>query len=424
MSKTSGVSNRRRTGFIKLRYEEFGLNHNAGNDEGRYAKISDCQGHRGRYNTSTMPTQRQGTLRVRGSGAPVSPEGQLQQGGGGSQIRRERRRRWSLGIRLRAGRFCVEAARPAGSALLVVLPTIQEVDDFALDVANFSGLTPTIFPAWESLPQEHNVSDVVFGARLRVLRSLESANPPPVVITSITALLQSVPPQSERLAGTRTLTVGQEIDPEDLLDWLIDRGFDRVPALEAPGEFSMHGGIVDLFPPDALDPIRIEFFGDEIESLRTFDVESQRKLDDLNQITLTLLTPSQGSGEDRKRERKGDGEKKKTNGPQATDHGLQTTDESESLLASLPGGSWVGLVELAAVDRSGAGVLGAVGASAGIVFRRRSDRGVCGVSDRHALRVGSGHRRNDLPIAGGVHRTLHRASARSSARTRRRRRPG
>ena len=259
------------------------------------------------------------------------------------------------------------AARPAGGTLLVVLPTLQEVDDFALDVANFSGITPAIFPAWESLPQEHNVSDVVFGARLRVLRWLESAEPPPVVVTSITALLQSVPPQSERLAGTRTLTVGEEIDPDELLDWLIGRGFDRVPALEAPGEFSMHGGIVDLFPPDALDPIRIEFFGDEIESLRTFDVETQRKLDDLNEVTLTLLTPSHRSDEDGERGRKGDGETRKSRGQNTTD---------ESLLASLPAGSWVGLVELAQLAEAGRAYLERLGQPRGL-FSVEEALGAC-----------------------------------------------
>lgn len=238
-------------------------------------------------------------------------------------------------------------AQPRGQSLLIVLPTIQDVDDFALDVANFSGITPAIFPAWESLPQEHNVNDVVFGARLRVIRDLESDDPPPLVITSITALLQPVPPRKERQAGTRTLKVGEELDPDALLDWLIERGFDRVPALEAPGEFSVHGGIVDLFPPDALDPVRIEFFGDEIESLRTFDVESQRKLDDLNEVTLTLLTPSGDKGAEEQRSK----EKKKSNGQSRADHGRRTTDHS--LLSSLAGGSWVALVELPQLMESG-----------------------------------------------------------------------
>ncbi|MCA9070324.1 MAG: transcription-repair coupling factor, partial [Planctomycetaceae bacterium] len=244
-----------------------------------------------------------------------------------------------------------------GQSLLIILPTIQEVDDFALDVANFSGITPTIFPAWESLPQEHNVNDVVFGARLRVIRDMESNDPPPLVITSVTALLQPVPPREERNAGTRTIKVGEELDPDALLDWLIERGFDRVPALEAPGEFSVHGGIVDLFPPDALDPVRIEFFGDEIESLRTFDVESQRKIDDLDEVTLTLLTPSGGRAEEGENGRQGKRETKKTGGQPTTDN---------SILASLARGSWVGLVELPQLMESGKSYLERLGQPAGL----------------------------------------------------------
>ncbi len=227
----------------------------------------------------------------------------------------------------------IATSYPTGSPVLIVLPTIQQVDDFALDLANFRDLDPVIFPAWESLPQEHNVSDVVFGARLRVLRSLESAEPPSVVITSLMALLQPVPAKSDRNAGTRNLNVGQELDPQELLDWLIGRGFERMPALEAPGEFSMHGGIVDLFPPDALDPIRIEFFGDEIESLRTFDAETQRKIDDLSQVTLTLLTPSEGQGKTAR----------------------------ESFFSALPQQSWLGLVELSEMMEAGRSYLDRLG---------------------------------------------------------------
>ena len=61
----------------------------------------------------------------------------------------------------------------------------------------------------------------------------------------------------------------------------------RAEVVEVPGEFSSRGGILDVFPTDATDPVRIEFFGDEIESIRPFDVESQRSLDRWTSVTLT-----------------------------------------------------------------------------------------------------------------------------------------
>ena len=237
---------------------------------------------------------------------------------------------WGSSCALAAAALAVEA--PA--ALLIVLPRISDVDDFALDLANFLGKPPLIFPAWETLPQEHDVTDAVFGGRLRVLRRLDVDpwdGPGCPIVTSMPALLQPVPDRQERRQSTRVLRVGEELQIESFLRWLIDRGFERVPAIEVPGEFSMHGGIVDLFPPDAEDPLRIEFFGDEIESIRRFDVETQRKLEELDEATLTIIAPAVGRG----------------------DHEMSERRPGESLLDSLPRGSWIVLTELQNLHEEG-----------------------------------------------------------------------
>ena len=172
----------------------------------------------------------------------------------------------------------VEGDRP----LVVVLPRMHDVDEFADDAYNFLGEVPAIFPAWESWPPDGSAMDAVGGARLRVLRSLASDKPPRVIVTSGPALMQPVPGREESAASSRSLRVGSDVDVEELLRWLIERGFERVPAVELPGEVSVHGGIVDIFPSDSEDPLRLEFFGDELESLRRFDVESQRTIETLN----------------------------------------------------------------------------------------------------------------------------------------------
>ena len=74
---------------------------------------------------------------------------------------------------------------------------------------------------------------------------------------------------------------------ESLTKWLFDSGMARAEVVEVPGEFSVRGGILDVFPADASDPVRIEFFGDEVESIRPFDVETQRSLDRWTSVTVT-----------------------------------------------------------------------------------------------------------------------------------------
>ena len=77
-----------------------------------------------------------------------------------------------------------------------------------------------------------------------------------------------------------------------LLTWLVENGFHATSAVELPGEFSSRGGILDIFAPDWHEPVRIEFFGDEVESLRRFEVATQRSLGSLETVDVTALAPS------------------------------------------------------------------------------------------------------------------------------------
>ena len=79
-------------------------------------------------------------------------------------------------------------------------------------------------------------------------------------------------------AATREIRVGGRVDEQELTRWLVERGGHATTAVELPGEFSLRGGILDIFAPDAEDPVRIELFGDEVESIRRFDVATQRSL--------------------------------------------------------------------------------------------------------------------------------------------------
>src|SRR2546421_4865899 len=110
-----------------------------------------------------------------------------------------------------------------------------------------------------------------------------------LVVCSARVLTQPVIPPQELSAALYNLQPGQEVDLTLMLEHLYNLGYEPVAEVEEPGQFSHRGGIIDLFPPTLPRPIRIEFFGDEIESLRTFDQETQRSL---NPIASCVIAPA------------------------------------------------------------------------------------------------------------------------------------
>src|SRR5262249_50666394 len=153
---------------------------------------------------------------------------------------------------------------------------------------------------------ERVVYDEIYGERLRVLKALqergtrsEERGKEPglaprfsLLVTSIQSLLQPVPSRDAMAAATREIRVGGRVDEQQLTRWLVEGGGHATTAVELPGEFSLRGGILDIFAPDAEDPVRIELFGDEVESIRRFDVATQRSLATLDSTTITLLEPT------------------------------------------------------------------------------------------------------------------------------------
>ncbi len=194
---------------------------------------------------------------------------------------------WGAGCALAA----VALARHAPGPVVVVRPHLSAVDALADDVALLSDRELQRFPAWESEPGEQVVHDEIHAERLRVIKRLAAGRPPALIATNIQSLLQPVPTPAYLAEQTRLLEAGETVDPEGLARWLSQHGFHGTPAVELPGEFSIRGGIVDVFAPEWRAPVRIEFFGDQVESLRTFDVQSQRSRQALQRIDMTLIEP-------------------------------------------------------------------------------------------------------------------------------------
>ena len=185
----------------------------------------------------------------------------------------------------------VALAQRAVASLVVVCPHVDDVDDLADDLALFTQVAPERFPAGEKILNEQAIADEISGDRMRLLKKLKSAQAPKLLLCSIQSLLQPVPDRDELGRQTRCLGVGEQLRVEELARWLVENGFHNTPAVELPGEFSVRGGILDIFAPDWFDPVRIEFFGDEIESIRRFEVSSQRSLDKLDSVEVTILPP-------------------------------------------------------------------------------------------------------------------------------------
>src|SRR5262249_48864565 len=178
-------------------------------------------------------------------------------------------------------------ARERGRTVLMVTATGREAED--LTAALTSLLDPAgvaQFPAWETLPHERLSprSDTV-GQRLAVLRRLAhghpddtAASPIQVVVAPIRAVLQPIVSGLGDLEPVR-LRVQDEVEIEDVVRRLVDGGYRRVDLVEKRGEVAVRGGILDVFPPTEEHPLRVEFWGDQVEEVRYFKAADQRSLE-------------------------------------------------------------------------------------------------------------------------------------------------
>ena len=189
-------------------------------------------------------------------------------------------------------------AADAPGTVLVVLAHPGDVEAWVGDLVSFSGKPPIVLPAFESWPANTSNFDETPRRRLRLVQKLAS-DPPKLVLTTMSALMQPVPGKGELESRGRRIRIGESIDLDELGTWLVGNGYKRIDSCELPGEFARRGGIIDLFSLDAEGPVRLEFFGDEVESIRSFDVGSQRSLGDVKEVTVlggNTTPPRSGEG--------------------------------------------------------------------------------------------------------------------------------
>ena len=182
---------------------------------------------------------------------------------------------------------------------VIITPTQEEAENFAKDINFFLNKDIAIFyPSWEVLPFEAQMPHPdIIAARIDILYKLAQGNHH-IIVTTPSAIIQRVMPKSVLIPtvtvgtdlksvpkdvgqGVLRFEVGKEVDRDEALERLLSLGYSRASMVEERGEIRIAGGIMDIFPPTYLLPIRIEFFGDEIEAIRTFDISSQRSKDAL-----------------------------------------------------------------------------------------------------------------------------------------------
>jgi hypothetical protein len=180
---------------------------------------------------------------------------------------------------------------------------------------------PLFYPAWDILSHDARLPHAdVISERLETLVALaalsrigkpESVAPPhaprstlhaPLVVTSVVALLQRTFPRGVLAERTRVLARGERADPLDFAEWLEDQGYEPEARVTQKGEMALRGGILDVYPLTSPWPVRLEFFGDELESLRYFDPLTQVSREEITAVTippageLGILKQSQNAG--------------------------------------------------------------------------------------------------------------------------------
>ncbi len=148
--------------------------------------------------------------------------------------------------------------------------------------------TPILFfPPYNILPFKFlSYHNETAGHRISVLYRMLESQVPSIVVTTVDALLQKIIPKDEINRYAELVIAGEEIDRDQLIAKLISGGYTKTVIVEEPGDFSVRGGIVDIFSPLYPEPLRIEFFGDLVESIRFFAASTQRTIRDIGEAVI------------------------------------------------------------------------------------------------------------------------------------------
>src|SRR5437773_2006911 len=192
----------------------------------------------------------------------------------------------------------VAGSEQGRGAVLLVTPSHDAAERLHDDLLTFAPSLAgaiSVFPQWDALRTDgERPAPQTVGERTAVLLRLVD-DPPPWIIAPVSALLRLVPSPDDLRASMRRIRQGEHSDREAMVSFLAAIGYERMELVEARGQFAVRGGILDVFPAHLDVPVRAEWFGDEIESLREFDPTTQRSTRSIPAALLTSVREAGGN---------------------------------------------------------------------------------------------------------------------------------
>ena len=171
--------------------------------------------------------------------------------------------------------------------ILVVLRDDVRLERFSKSLNTLNSKLNIIeFPSWDCLPFDKNSpNQKIIGKRVRALFKLINLDESKaVVLTTVGSILQKIPKSQYILDSSLKVEVGKNCIQNDIIKFLENNGYSRTSTVREDSEYSIRGGIIDVFPPGVQNPVRIDFFGDEVDSIRSFDPINQLSIENINHI--------------------------------------------------------------------------------------------------------------------------------------------
>lgn len=182
----------------------------------------------------------------------------------------------------------IQLAQQKLSCPILILSGGTRKENWLSDLSFFCQKTPLELPSWEILPSEKiSPSFDIMGKRLSTLYALTQEKAP-LVITPITSFLQRILPSEKLKQNSYTWKLKEEIPFDWILSFLQKLGYQQKKVVTDKGDFAVRGGIIDLFPSTSYHPFRLEFFSDELESIRIFDPGSQKSIQKVSELFFTF----------------------------------------------------------------------------------------------------------------------------------------
>jgi len=197
------------------------------------------------------------------------------------------------------GYFLWHLYKESGRPLLVVCPETKEMDNLTEDIRFFGNRENEVvsLPPQDIIPVKSLSHDAQTACRrIEVLYQILNTPRPPIITTTVTAVMERLMPKAVLSTYPEYILAGEELDRDDLIAKLIEGGYQRSTLVEELGDYAVRGSLVDVFPPLCSDPVRIEFDGDLVASVRIFSAQNQLTLKSIDELVLlpaveTVMSP-------------------------------------------------------------------------------------------------------------------------------------